>query len=282
MKTAKKDLAFSCVLLISMTLLLTGCVKKKFRESANTLAKHSGLISENFSAGWITLRTWHRITPPVTRLRVYVEGDGFAWVSRTQPSSDPTPHNPVGLQLAAVDRADNILYLARPCQFIEPPLPAVCDVSLWTSKRFSSKEIQTMDEVLSQVMKRYPQAKIELVGYSGGAAIAAWLAARRADVVSLRTVAGNLDVAYVNALHRVSAMPEAQNAMDVAPELADLPQMHFSGADDGTVPPAVATRFQHATGERCAQVEIVPGMRHGSDWAALWPALLAQTPVCRQ
>lgn len=138
-----------------------------------------------------------------------------------------------------------------------------------------------MNEVLSQVIQRYPQAKVELVGYSGGGNIAALLAARRADVVSLRTVAGNLDVAYVNALHRVSAMPDAQSAADVAPELAGLPQIHFSGADDRTVPPAVAARFQQATGARCAQVEVMPGMAHGSDWAALWPGLLAKAPVCR-
>lgn len=281
MKTQKTSLAFACVLLINMTLLLTGCVSKNSRESASALAKKSGLISENFSAQGMPLRAWRRITPPVTHLRVYIEGDGFAWVSRTRPSDDPTPHNPVGLQLAAADQSANILYLARPCQFIGPPLPAACNVSLWTDKRFSSNVIQTMDEVLSQVMRRYPQARIELVGYSGGATIAAQLAARRTDVVSLRTVAGNLDVAYVNALHRVSAMPDAQSAIDVAPALANLPQIHFSGADDSTVPPAVAGRFQQAVGEGCAQVEVVPGMDHGADWAARWPGLLAKTPVCR-
>jgi hypothetical protein len=37
----------------------------------------------------------------VNSLRVYIEGDGFAWKSRTQPSGNPTPHNPVALKLAA-------------------------------------------------------------------------------------------------------------------------------------------------------------------------------------
>lgn len=281
MEKTKKGLTFTCVILISMSFLLTGCVSKNPRESADILAKQGGLTSENFSANGIYFHTWHRITPPVTLLRVYVEGDGFAWVSRTRPSDDPTPRNPVGLALAAADQSANILYLARPCQFIGPPLPAACNVHLWTDKRFSSNVIQAMNDVLSQVIQRYPQAKIELVGYSGGGNIATLLAARRADVVSLRTVAGNLDVAYVNALHRVSAMPDAQSAADVAPELASLPQIHFSGADDRTVPPAVAARFQQATGTRCAQVEVVPGMAHGSDWAARWPGLLATAPVCR-
>ncbi len=277
----KKDLMSARVLLISMILLLAGCASENFRESAQAQAARGGLISEEIVAGGISLRTWQRITPPVTRLRVYIEGDGFAWVSRSRPSDDPTPHNPIGLKLAAADPSANVLYMARPCQFIGPPLPPACNVHLWTDQRFSSYVIQTMDEALSLVMQRYPQARIELTGYSGGGNIAALLAARRTDVVSLRTVAGNLDVAYVNALHRVSAMPDAQSAKDVAPALANLPQRHFSGADDDTVPPAVAARFQQATGGRCAQVEVVPGMNHGSDWAALWPGLFAKTPVCK-
>ncbi|EOL8957843.1 alpha/beta hydrolase [Cronobacter dublinensis] len=278
---AKKDLAFTGVLLISMALFLAGCAGKNFREDADTQATKRDLIGKNFSAQGLPLRTWQRITPPVTRLRVYIEGDGFAWVSRSRPSDDPTPHNPTGLKLAAADPSANVLYMARPCQFIGPPLPPACNVHLWTDQRFSAEIVQAMDEALSQIVQPYPQARIELVGYSGGGNIAALLAARRTDVVSLRTVAGNLDVAYVNALHHVSAMPDAQSAADVAPMLANLPQRHFSGADDDTVPPAVATRFQQAAGERCAQVEVVPGMDHGSDWAALWPELLAKTPVCR-
>lgn len=273
---------FCIVLLISLALFLTGCTGRDARQSASALAKKSGMTSENFVTDGLTIRGWQRITPPVTRLRVYIEGDGFAWVSRTRPSSDPTPHNPVGLALAAADPSDNVLYLARPCQFIGPPLPAACNISLWTDKRFSSHVIQAMNDALSQVMQRYPQANVELVGYSGGGNIAAQLAARRQDVASLRTVAGNLDVDYVNSLHHVSVMPDAQSAIDVAPALSRLPQIHFSGAEDSTVPPAVAHRFQQAAGLRCVQVEIVPGMDHGADWAALWPGLLAKQPVCSQ
>lgn len=277
----KKHLLFTRALLISMALWLAGCTTQHFRENASEIAKSRGFIREDFPARGITLRTWQHITPPVTHLRVYIEGDGFAWVNRTRPSDDPTPHNPIGLKLAAADPSRNLLYLARPCQFIGPPLPATCHAHLWTDKRFSSNVIEAMNDALNQVMQRFPQARIELVGYSGGGNIAALLAARRADVVSLRTVAGNLDVAYVNALHRVSAMPEAQSAADVAAKLSTLPQIHFSGADDSTVPPAVAARFQKAVGERCAQVDVVPGMDHGSDWAALWTRLLATAPVCR-
>lgn len=268
------------VALINIILLLAGCAHEDPRASASTFTKKSGLISTYFATKWINLAAWQRFTPPVTRVRVYIEGDGFAWVSRTKPSADPTPRNSVGLKLAAADPSANVLYLARPCQFIGPPLPAVCTASLWTDKRFSPEVVQAMDEALSQALQPYPQAKIELVGYSGGATIATRLAARRHDVVSLRTVAGNLDVAYVNAIHRVTPMPDALSAIDVAGEVKNLPQRHISGGDDTTVPPEVAKRFQQAAGAQCVQTEVVPGMNHGSEWAAIWPELLTRTPAC--
>ncbi|MEG1214099.1 MAG: alpha/beta hydrolase, partial [Leclercia sp.] len=98
---------------------------------------------------------------------------------------------------------------------------------------------------------------------------------------SLRTVAGNLDVAYVNALHHVTPMPTALSASDVAPALRALPQVHYSGEADTTVPPVVARRFQQTVGGKCIQIEEMRGMAHGSDWAAIWPQLLGQgLPEC--
>lgn len=267
-------------LLIGIIFFLNGCAQQDPHMRGSTLAEKKGLSGENLQSGRFTLTSWQRIAPPVTLIRVYIEGDGFAWKGRTCPADDPTPHNPVGLMLAAADPADNVLYLARPCQFTGRPLPAVCKPTWWTDKRFSPLVIESMNDALSQVMQRYPGAKIELVGYSGGGNIAALLAARRTDVFSLRTVAGNLDVAYVNTLHRVSAMPEAVNAISIAPKLAAMPQIHFSGGADDTVPPAVAERFQRAVGTKCAQIETVPGMAHGSDWAAIWPALLRKRAGC--
>ena len=71
------------------------------------------------------LTAWSRIAGPadgpvdgpVDEVHVYIEGDGYAWATTTDPSDDPTPINPLALRLAAVDDAPNVLYLARPCQF---------------------------------------------------------------------------------------------------------------------------------------------------------------------
>lgn len=268
-------------LLITLVFFLAGCVSGDSRERATLRAKKSGLNSQNLQTATFELRIWQRMTSPGKPVRVYIEGDGYAWASRTRPSDDPTPRQPTGLMLAAADTSANVLYLARPCQFIGPPLPANCGATWWTDNRFSPQVVQAMNQALSQALRPWPNMRIELVGYSGGGAIAALIAARRNDVRSLRTVAGNLDVDYVNAVHRVSAMPDALNAIDVAPRLANLPQIHFTGSADTTVPPAAARRFQQAAGGRCVRIEQVQGMAHGSDWAAVWPSLLQQQPDCR-
>lgn len=276
----KHDIFFTGIL-ISLSFLLAGCVSDDSRIAAKDIAQHAGLNRNDIQTKTFLIATWSRITPPAHLLRVYIEGDGFAWKSRTQPSDDPTPHNPIGLTLAAADKNQNVLYLARPCQFIGPPLPAYCDKSVWTNDRFSPFVIDAMNDALNHVVKHYPGVKLELIGYSGGGNIAAILAERRADVRSLRTVAGNLDVAYVNATHHVSAMPEAVSAIESASALRTMPQLHLSGDADKTVTPDVAQRFQRAVGGQCSQVEVVRNMAHGSDWAALWPQLLAKKlPEC--
>jgi len=269
------------LLLIAMVFLLSGCGTTNRQANVDALTKITGLTSENLQTKTFVLRALSKTSAPVNILRVYIEGDGFAWVNRSTPSDDPTPRNPVGLKLAAADPSPNILYLARPCQFTDLPLPAVCTTAWWTDKRFAPEVVSAMDEALTTFANRYPGVQLELVGYSGGATLAALLAARRHDVRSLRTVAGNLDVAYVNALHHVTPMPESLSAIDVASDLSALPQVHFSGTEDTTVPTLVPRRFQQVAGKLCVQVVEVTGMEHGSDWAARWPVLLTTLPKCQ-
>jgi len=156
-----------------------------------------------------------------------------------------------------------------------------CTVTYWTDKRFAAEVIDAMDAAVSQYAARAPGQKINLVGYSGGAAVAALIAARRQDVASLRTVAGNLDHVAVNRLHQVSPMPDSLNAIDVAAQLVMIAQIHFSGADDEVVPTAIARHFAAAVGGHCTQMIIIKGMSHESDWSARWPSLLKRVPACQ-
>lgn len=256
--------------------VLAGCATAQ--QEADTLAGGAALARTRITTAPFLLTGYVRLTRPDAPLHVYIEGDGQAWLDRYTPSSDPTPRRPIGLMLAAADRAPNVLYLARPCQYTPMADNPACTAADWTGRRFAPEVIDSLDQAISQYA---PRARgIELIGYSGGGALAVLLAARRHDVRTLRTVAGNLDHDAVNRLHGVSPMPESANAIDVAHQVSGIAQWHFSGADDRTVPPGIAARFAAAAGGHCIHLRTLAGMTHGGDWAAYWPALLALTPRC--
>ncbi|AXL50481.1 esterase [Paraburkholderia caffeinilytica] len=265
---------------------MTGCTGLDPNVHADSLAASAGLIREQVDAGGFVLTAFARISRPDQPLTVYIEGDGYAWMSRSMPSPDPTPHQAMGLALAAADGSANVVYLARPCQFTPMSLNPRCGIPYWTGKRFAPEVVASLNGAVDRFLARLnPQPgqrahRLNLVGYSGGGALAVLVAARRTDVVSIRTVAGNLDDEYVNRLHGVSPMPESENAIDVAARVAAIAQIHFTGADDTVVPPEVAQRFVEREGAQCAQVRTVPGVGHDGDWAARWPALLAIRPTC--
>jgi hypothetical protein len=260
--------------------LLTGCAALDRDAHANALAESAGLHRELISTDSFVLSAFSRISRADEPLDLYIEGDGLAWIARGEPSLDPTPREAMGLALAAADPAANVVYLARACQFTPMAMNPRCGVPYWTGKRFAPEVVASMNEAVSQFAARLPGQRINLVGYSGGGALAVLIAARRSDVASIRTVAGNLDDEFVNRLHQVSAMPQSENAIDFASRVAAIPQIHFSGADDIVVPLVVAQRFVDATGKRCARVRTVPDVTHDGHWSRLWPALLGVTPVC--
>lgn len=260
--------------------MLPGCATLEPNAHADALAAPAHLRRSLVDTRGFVLTAFSRVSRPDAPLRVYIEGDGAAWLSRTEPSLDPTPRQATGLALAASDPAPNVVYLARPCQFTPMAMNPACGIPYWTDKRFARQVVDSMSDAVSRFAARVPGQPIELVGYSGGGAIAVLIAARRADVASIRTVAGNLDDEFVNRLHHVSAMPESENPIDFASQVAGIAQIHFSGEDDATVPPSVAQRFVHAVGNRCAQALTVSGLSHGGDWHLRWPALLRITPSC--
>ena len=267
------------VLYVGVCMLITACAEAP-RRQADAIAQPAGLQHEQVKAGAFVLTTYVRLTRADLPVTVYIEGDGLAWRTRNQPSDDPTPRKAMGLRLAAADHGANVVYLARPCQFTPMSENPRCDAAYWTEKRFAPEVVAAMNEAVSHYMARLPGQRVDLVGYSGGGAIAVLLASRRHDVTSLRTVAGNLDHDAVNRLHRVSLMPDSLNPMDVATDVAGIPQLHFSGADDSIIPPSIAHDFVTKVGA-CAQEQVVDGLTHEGDWDAQWPQLLAIRPRCK-
>ena len=141
--------------------------------------------------------------------------------------------------------------------------------------------IEAYQLALDEIKARYDITEFNVIGFSGGAAIAAILAAEREDVVSLRTVAGNLDHRAHSAHHEVSYMDESLDAPLYADKLVSIPQYHFIGDQDEIVPESVLHSYMQALGsDRCAQYKVVNNASHNEGWVNKWPDLLRLKTSC--
>jgi len=210
----------------------------------------------------------------ITRLRVYLEGDGHSWATATQPSLDPTPHNLLVPRLAVDDPTPNA-YLARPCQFF---MAAACQSALWTNRRFSQEVVTRLSQALDQLKQRYGNREFELVGYSGGAALALLLAAQRNDVTQVQTLAGNLSPRLWAKMKELSPLDGSLDPLDYRNRLALLPQRHLIGEADLITPSSLADRYQQALGSPLSQCVQVLGVSHDRGWEATW-SRWANTPL---
>ena len=209
-------------------------------------------------------------------LTVYIEGDGFAWISPSQPSLDPTPNNPVGLKLALANPGGNAAYLARLCQYIDADARG-CSQRYWTEQRFAPEVIEASDKALDALKARFSARQLTLVGYSGGGAVATLLAARRNDVTNLITVAGNLDHAAWTRHHRTKPLTGSLNPADARDALKEIRQWHFAGGQDRIMPPELIESFANRFPETQRPVVLVePDYDHECCWAENWPRLLEQ------
>lgn len=213
-------------------------------------------------------------------LRVFIEGDGFAWERRDRPSSDPTPITQTVLSLVAASAQANMVYLARPCQFVGAN-SRNCRETLWTNGRYSEPVVASLGQALDQLKERFKSDSLVLIGYSGGGTLAALLAARRADVSGFVTLAAPLDTTAFTELHQVSPMTESLNPMDQVHILSHIPQTHFAGTADQIVPPSLIYTYQQALADtRCGEIISVPA-DHWSGWTDITPNPADITPTCK-
>ncbi len=258
---------------------LTGCADV----SIQTRWQHAEQLAN--AAGWQKLRLptesfvlsayVPKSLTQVDILTVYVEGDGFTWVTGAQPSDDPTPRNPVALEMALRHAPGAAVYLARPCQYVAPGDARNCREAYWTERRFAPEVVASADQAIGALKQRFGARQLALIGYSGGGAVAALVAARRGDVVRLITVAGNLDHRAWTAQHRVPPLEGSLNPADEWRSLQAIPQLHFVGGQDSNVSAEVvnayASRFppQHRPA-----VRVIPDFGHTCCWVERWAELM--------
>lgn len=212
--------------------------------------------------------------PKTNTVYIYIEGDGVAWRNRNSPSDDPTPKKPLSMQLA-MEHGSGAAYLARPCQYSGALDGACDDKKWWTSARFSPQVIESTGQAIDSIKTSYGASHVVLIGYSGGGAVAALVAARRTDVVKLITISGNLDTRAWTDLHNVSPLEGSLNPADEWAALQNIPQIHYVGSEDETVPPAIAIAYANRFPEnKRPRIVTMNGYDHSCCWVENWAQLI--------
>jgi dienelactone hydrolase len=203
-------------------------------------------------------------------LHVYVEHDGTPWFLNAVVSEDPTPRNPLALELMARDQGPR-LFLGRPCYFELRHEPG-CTPMLWTQRRYSAEVVESMSAALRSFLSTRSFRQVVLIGYSGGGTIAWLMAERLPETAAVVTVAANLDIDYWTSIHGYSPLAGSLNPALRAPLSSTIRQLHYVGSRDQNVPPSVVRSFALRHPE--ARVVELADFDHKCCWIEQWPQLL--------
>ena len=202
---------------------------------------------------------WYKITQVGEPLKIYIEGDGNAFDSDGLPTDNPTPKGTFMRELAGQDTAPNVAYLGRPCQYLQA---GACSEKDWTSGRFSEQIVNSMDNAVSQLMKKAKTNQVVLIGFSGGAQIAGLVAVRHPErVKKLVTIAGVLDHEAWTQYHGDMSLTDSLNLNDSKDVLKTLNRVHYAGGRDHVVPVSLIQDFDPEF------TVVVPKAGHGTGFS---------------
>ncbi len=234
--------------LIALFFLLCSCASK---ENLVQKAEEKNFVKKIYPGENFDIFTLQKIANNKDDLHIYIEGDGFAYVDRTMPSLDPTPRKSLLIDLILQDKSKNILYIARPCQFV---MAKKCEEKYWTSQRFSKEVVEAIAEVIANFSKQ----KQILIGYSGGANIINHLANEQTKKII--TIAGNLDLQEFVRFHKISDLEEEKINYQ---KLAKIPQFHFVASDDKIIPLNIFYAYVNKLPDKSLVVlKIIPNSNH--------------------
>ncbi|MDL2286673.1 hypothetical protein LJC24_04505 [Desulfococcaceae bacterium OttesenSCG-928-F15] len=209
-------------------------------------------------------------------LVVYLEGDGRAFVGG-HPTLDPSPGKAQAYELALLDPAPTVLYLARIGQF-QPEFTGKDFQEYWTVKRLAPEALASANQAIDLVLSRTGAKRLHLIGYSGGGGLAVLLAQNRSDVASLVTVAGLLDIEWWVKEEGYLPLVGSMNPADNVEKICDLPQIHFYGEKDRIIVPAMSRHFERLASFSDFRRIAVP-TNHWKEWTSLWPGFLRKSLV---
>ena len=205
------------------------------------------------------LASWQKISDNTGSIKIYIEGDGASFDAYGRPTKDPTPKGKMVRELAFGDYSPNVVYLARPCQFI---MSDICSVRHWTTARFSYEVIDATYKAIKQIAGK---RDIILVGFSGGAQVVGLVSVLKRDlnVKKVISIAGNLDHLEWTKHHNLPSLNESLNLADYKSLYFEIPQKHYVGDQDNVIPSDLVVMF---TEDKKVDIEVVDGASHSDGW----------------
>lgn len=264
---------FRTIIALFLVVIMVGCsAKQVILEDAHEY----DLVPDIFKYKNIPIYYGADIENINDTLSVYIEGDGRAWLSKRKPSNDPTPSNSLVLKLMQKDDRPKV-YLARPCMYVQTDF---CKQYYWTEGRHHPVLVESMNKAIDHLKGLYDVSNVELIGHSGGGAMAVLIAAKRSDVKRIITIAGNLDIDTFVKHHNVTPMTGSLNPLYFASKVRDIPQLHLIGGKDKVVPQKIVDAFVQKSASNCVRSKIYSEFKHFEGWVNIWPEIMKQVPHC--
>jgi len=264
----------SIILSALLTALLTACATpaQRIDEMAHRLGLRRQVVQ---GASFAHVVYQHETISQAGTLHVYLESDGSPWLNRYTVAPDPTPRNPLTLELMAQDRAPS-LYLGRPCYHGFATTPP-CHPLFWTSRRYGPEVVDSMAAALETLLEQAERAgrpftQLVFIGYSGGGALAMLLAERFQQTRAVLTVAGNLDIDRWASWHGYSPLQGSLNPATRPPLRPDIAQLHVVGDYDRNIPENFIRSV--VMKQHCSEYIVYNNFDHNCCWKTTWPVLL--------
>jgi len=253
---------------VSVVILLLQSCAGAYR-SSYSIAIEAGLGEQLIVTDEFEHQVFVNAKTGADRVHVYIHGDGQPWHLGRRPAVDPTPRNPLLLSMMSLDKQASV-YLGRPCYYGAGP-ESLCDATVWTSARYSQQLVDSMVQALGLLVA--DDQELILIGYSGGAVIAALMARQLENAVGLITVAGNLDIDLWTDTFALLPLAGSVNPTRLAISERDIKQLHLVGGKDTIVPLAVTMSYVSVHG---GDLRTFPDFSHACCWDQVWQQVLRQ------
>ncbi len=233
---------------------------------------------------------WGEVDLGGSEATLYIEGDGvleIASASGGTLSNDPTPTPALPLLLVAdhvrIHPGQLIAYMARPCQFTLQTKQDRCEALDWLQGRYGDKAVSSLSHALDILKAKRSISGFHLVGYSGGGTLAVKLARIRQDVLSVSTLAANLDHGVFFKRHFETYPPAPFDLVGGVDPHRPVKEVHFVGGSDPIVFPDIARSYLQKVKQVMpgapVEVTVVPGLTHHDyqRWRQLWLKTIQNT-----